>query len=48
MTEHRIDVAFSTKEVMRDAAGLTTASKTKLKRITRYLKVRQRCVLNFP
>ena len=26
----------------------TTASKTKLKRIARYLKGRQRCVLNFP
>ena len=33
---------------MREAAGPTTASKTKLKRIARYLKGRQRCVLNFP
>ena len=32
---------------MREAAGPTTASKTKLKRIARYLKGRQRCVLNF-
>ena len=32
----------------REAAGPTTASKTKLKRIARYLKGRQRCVLNFP
>ena len=33
---------------MREAAGPTTASKTKLERIARYLKGRQRCVLNFP
>ena len=33
---------------MKEAAGPTTASKTKLKRIARYLKGRQRCVLNFP
>ena len=48
MTEQRFDIAFSTKEIMREAAALTTASKIKLKRITRYLKGRQRCVLNFP
>ena len=48
MTEQRIDIAFSTKEIMREAAGPTTASKTKWKRIARYLKGRQRCVLNFP
>ena len=48
MTEQRLDIAFSTKEIMREAAGPTTASKTKLKRIARYLKGRQRCVLNFP
>ena len=48
MTEQRFDIAFSTKEIMREAAGPTTASKTKLKRIARYLKGRQRCVLNFP
>ena len=30
------------------AAGPTTTSKTKLKRVTRLLKGRQRCVLNFP
>ena len=33
MTEQRFDIAFSTKETMREAAGPTTASKTKLKRI---------------
>ena len=48
MTEQRFDIAFSMKEIMREAAGPTTASKTKLKRIARYLKGRQRCVLNFP
>ena len=32
---------------MREAAGQTTASKTKLKRIARCFKGRQRCVLNF-
>ena len=42
------DIAFSTKEIMREAGGPTTASKKKLKRIARYLKGRQRCVLNFP
>ena len=47
MTEQRFDIAFSTKEIMRDA-GPTTTSKTKLKRIACYLKGRQRCVLNFP
>ena len=38
MTEQRFDIAFSTKEVMREAAGPTTTSKTKLKRIAHYLK----------
>ena len=33
MTEQLFDIAFSTKEIMRDAAGPTTASKTKLKKI---------------
>ena len=47
-TEQRFDIAFSTKEIMREAAGPTTASKTTLKRIVRYLKGRQQCVLNFP
>ena len=46
MTEQRVDIAFSTKEIMREAAGPTTASKTKLKRIARFLKGRQRCVFN--
>ena len=44
MTEQRFNIAFSTKEIMRDAAGPTTTSKTKLKRITRYLKGHHRCV----
>ena len=48
MTEQRFDIAFSTKEIMREAAGPTTALKQNLKRIARYLKGRQRCVLNFP
>ena len=48
MTEQRFDIAFSTKEITREAAGPTTASKTKLKIIEGYLKGRQRCVLNFP
>ena len=47
MTEQRFDIAFSTKETMREAAGPTTPSKTKLQGIARYLKRRQRCVLNF-
>ena len=47
-TEQHSDFAFSTEEIMREAAGPTTASKTKLKRIARYLKGRQRCALNFP
>ena len=46
--QRRFDIAFSTKEIMREAAGPTTTSKTKLKRIARCLKGRQRCVLNFP
>ena len=40
MTEQRFDIAFSTEEIMREAAGPTTASKTKLKRIARHLKGR--------
>ena len=48
MTKQRFDIAFSTKEIIREAAGPTTASKTKLQRIARYLNGRQRCVLNFP
>ena len=44
MTEQRFDIAFSTKEIMREAAGPTTVSKTRLKRIACYLKGRQRCV----
>ena len=48
MIEQRFDIAISTKEIMIEAAGPTTASKTKLKGIARYLKERQRCVLNFP
>ena len=43
MTEQRFDIAISTKEIMREPAGPTTASKTKLKRIARYLEGRQRC-----
>ena len=46
MTEQRFDIGFSSKKIMRDAAG-PTASRTKLKRIARYLKGRQRCALNF-
>ena len=30
MTEQRFDIAFSTKEIMREAAGPTTASKTEI------------------
>ena len=37
LKEQRFDIAFSAKEIMREAAGPTTASKTKLKRIARYL-----------
>ena len=48
MTEQRFDIAFSRKEIMREAAGPTTASKTKLKRVALHLKGRQRCVWNFP
>ena len=47
LTEQRFDISFSTKEIIREAAGPTTASQTKLMRIARYLKERQRFVLNF-
>ena len=47
MREQRFDIAFSAKEIMREAAGPTTASR-KLKRIARYLKGRQRCLLIYP
>ena len=36
MTEQRFDIACSRTEIMREAAGPNTASKTKLKRIARY------------
>ena len=39
MTERRFETAFNKKEIMREAAGPTTASKTKLKRIARYLRI---------
>ena len=42
MTGQRFEFSFSTKEIMREAAGPTTASRTKLKRLSRYLKGRQR------
>ena len=38
LTEQRFDIASSTKEIMKKAAGPTTAAKTKMKRITRYLQ----------
>ena len=44
MTEQRMDIASSTKEIMREPAGPTTASKTKLEN----LKGRQRFVPKFP
>ena len=47
-TEQRFDIAFSTKEIIGEAAGPTTTPKTKLKRIAHYLKGRQRCVLHIP
>ena len=47
MTGQRFEFSFSTKEIMREAAGPTTASRTKLKRLARYFKGRKRCVLNF-
>ena len=47
MTEQRFDIAFSSKEIVREPAGPITASKTELKRIARFVKGRQRCVLNF-
>ena len=47
-TVQRFDIAFRTKEIMREAARPTTDSKTKLKRIAGYLKGHWRCVLNFP
>ena len=40
MTEHRFDIAYSTKEVMRDASSPATTSKTKRKRIARSIKGR--------
>ena len=48
MTEKHFDIAFSTEEIMREAAGPTTASKTQLKRTARYLKGRQRICTEFP
>ena len=47
MTEQHFDIAISTKEIIKEAAGPTTALMTKLKRIARYFNGRHRCVLNF-
>ena len=47
MTAQRFDVAFSTNEIMRDAAGPATTSKTKIEEKHTMSQSRQRCVLNF-
>ena len=47
MAEHRLDVAYSTKEVLRDGHCPGENSWKKLKRVARYVKGRQRCVLHF-
>ena len=48
MTEQRFDIASSTKEIMKEAAGPTTAAKTKMKRIARYLKRTSLMCTEFP
>ena len=48
MTEQRFDIAFSTKEIMREAAGPTTASKTKLKADRALLQRTPAMCVNFP
>jgi hypothetical protein len=48
MAEHRADAAFATKQLMRDAAGPDEASWNNLKRLTRYIKGRPRCIIDFP
>ncbi len=48
MAEHRIDAAFATKELMREASKPKDASWARLKRLGRYYKGRPRCVIDFP
>ena len=48
MAEHRVDAAYATKELMRDAAAPTDQSWARLKRVGRYIKARPRCIIDFP
>lgn len=48
MAEHRIDQAFATKEIMRDASAPTNCSQQRLKRLGRYVRGRPLCRIRFP
>ena len=48
MSEHRVDAAFATKELMRDASSPTDGSCSRLKRLGRYVKGRSSCKISFP
>jgi hypothetical protein len=48
MAEHRPDIAYATKEVLRDGSAPGVNSVGRLKRIGRYIKINPRAVLDFP
>ena len=48
MPEQRFDIAFSTKEIMREAAGPTTASKTKFEKNRALLERTSAMCTEFP
>jgi len=47
MSEHRLDLCFATKELMREAAAPTDLSWQKLKRYGRYVKAAPTCKITF-
>ena len=47
MAEHRPDMAFATKEVLRDGSAPGSGSVSRLKRIGRFIKTKPRAILDF-
>ena len=47
MAEHRPDMAFATKEVLRDGSAPGAGSVSRLKRIGRFIKTKPRAILDF-
>ena len=47
MAEHRPDMGFATKEVLRDGSATGAGSVSRLKRIGRFIKTKPRAILDF-